>query len=273
MDSSDLAAVFTTDMFSNETGDNILAKTKGLHLVALAFAQEPVTIPAWKRVEDVGQRQLNVSANIDLTHGTANAQAERQRGGTFNLSVDADVTIGKKDISVIERVSGTFERQAPGAWKLIQVSCVEVSLTDASSQTVQVLEVTATVGGSMRLEITDPSALKDFQDGLPIFAPGEEVVVTVHVENQKDGIDRESVVYLHHDGMRERMFDDGPEGGHGDEVAGDGVFTASFTVDSDPGLKPFWIDALDAEIFQDETTENYNGEVWAIPYRVQVPAS
>ncbi|MCI0528782.1 MAG: hypothetical protein L0Y56_15190, partial [Nitrospira sp.] len=220
------------------------------------------TLPRWyRKITDIHRE-----VDIHIEDGLANVEVTVDLAGVLRLDINGDGLFGEKSIQSTAHRLAIFEKVRPRHWKLIKLSPLEFSLKDPAQQTVQIEEVAASVHGEVRWSVSDPTTLFEFPSGLPTFAPGEEVVVTAKIKNQdSEGAERPSVVYLHHDGRREPMFDDGT---HGDAVAGDGIFTKTKTVGPSLGFHHAAIDALDAEVFSDETTQNYNAAAWAIPYIV-----
>ena len=61
------------------------------------------------------------------------------------------------------------------------------------------------------------------------------------------------------------MFDDGT---HGDEVAGDGKYTNTWTIGSNARIyRHAAVDVLDAGCMQNEDEDDYNSVAWRIPYK------
>ncbi len=185
----------------------------------------------------------------------------------LRLDIDGDGSFGEKEFRVIARRRATFEREAPRHWRLTELSPVAFSLADPDRQTVRIERVAVSVGDQVRWEVSDPATRFAFPSGLPIFAPGEQVVVTARIANAgMDGLPRPSRVYLHYDHRRVKMSDDGHTGG--DAAAGDGVFTHTVEIGDTPGFHHAAIDALDAEVFADELTQNYNAAGLGMPVLV-----
>jgi hypothetical protein len=268
MDDEEHATLFSSDVFvGDEAGSDTLQGLSSQSSNNTSQDSSPSmeadsTLPQWyRRITDVHRE-----VDIHLEGGLAEIEVATGLAGVLRLDINGDGVFGEKAIQSTAHRLAVFEKVRPRHWKLIKLSPLEFSLKDPGQQTVHIEEVIASVNGEVRWSANDPTALFEFPSGLPIFAPGEEVVVTARVKNQDtDGTERASVVYLHHDGRREPMFDDGS---HGDAVAGDGIFTKTKTVGPSPGFHHAAVDALDAEVFSDETTQNYNAAAWAIPYIV-----
>ena len=160
-------------------------------------------------------------------------------------------------------------------WRLAAVSPIEFTMIDPARQTVAIHSVTLT-GAQAHVTITDPAALLSLGHStglLPLFREGETVKVEAAVTNTDHGYVPPTFVYLHapveehafpgaHDWIRIFMYDDGT---HGDTTAGDGTYTAEWTV---PVFSRHHIavDVLNSRCLQNETNDDYNSTTWAIPY-------
>lgn len=268
MDDEEHATLFSSDVF---VGDEVSTDTlQGLSSQSsnnasqgssLSFETDSA-LPRWyRKITDVYRE-----VDIHIEDGLAHVEVNTDLAGILRLDINGDGIFGEKEIQSTAHRLATFEKVRPRHWRLIELSPLEFSLKDPAQQTIQIEEVAASVNGEVRWSVNDPNTLFEFPSGLPTFAPGEEVVVTARIKNQNsDGTERASVAYLHHDGRREPMFDDGT---HGDTAVGDGIFTKTKTVGPSHGFHHAAIDALDAEVFSDETTQNYNAAAWAMPYIV-----
>jgi len=160
-------------------------------------------------------------------------------------------------------------------WRLAAVSPIDFEMIDPSRQTVTIHSVTLT-GEQTHVTITDPSALLSLgrRNGLlPLFREGETVKVEAAVTNTDHGYTPPTFVYLHapiaehafpgpNDWIRVFMYDDGT---HGDVTAGDGTFTAEWTV-KDFRWHHIAVDVLNSRCLQNQTNDDYNSTTWAIPY-------
>ena len=160
-------------------------------------------------------------------------------------------------------------------WRLAAVSPIDFEMIDPSRQTVTIHSVTLT-GERTHITITDPSALLSLgrTNGLlPLFREGEVVKVEAAVTNTDHGYAPPTFVYLHAPNVDEAfpgpsewirifMYDDGT---HGDVTAGDGVFTAEWTV-KNFRRHHIAVDVLNSRCLQNETNDDYNSTTWAIPY-------
>jgi hypothetical protein len=160
-------------------------------------------------------------------------------------------------------------------WRLVALSPAEFTLTQRSRQTVTIHSVTL-MSPRGKTTVTDPAALFGMRDGvnpLPAFRFGETVKVEARVTNSDTGYRPSEFVYLHvpinqrlspgpFDRVRMRMSDDGT---NGDASAGDGVYTAQWSV-QDVGRHHLAVDVLNARSLQNETEDDYNSTTWGILY-------
>jgi hypothetical protein len=165
-------------------------------------------------------------------------------------------------------------------WRLVAISPTEFRMTDPAKQTVGIESVRFT-GPNTDLEITDPAVLLRLRgdaNRLPVFHGGEEVKVEAKVTNTDTGFDPPTFVYLHVptsssicpgplERRRIRLRDNGT---NGDVTAGDGIFTAIWTV-RDAGVHHAAIDVINSRTLQNETDDDYNSTTWGIPY-VAIPS-
>ncbi len=167
-----------------------------------------------------------------------------------------------------------FVRVLPGHWNLTKISPVDVDLTDDTKQTVEILSVKASVGSSVVWESTSSSTLYNVPAGLPTFKPNDVVLVEAKISNSTTSTfcSPNTYVFLHRPGLlcpfgrcRDIMYDDGINGG--DKVAGDGIFSRTYTIGHHIGYHFAAVDVIDTETFMDQTT-NYNSTAWGMPYRV-----
>jgi hypothetical protein len=232
-------------------------------------------VPCWFRLIHVASR--NITINIE--NSVADVSVTKYIEGSFFIDVDGDYFFGTKRIEDIAKRYARFERDASHrwGWKLTEISPVEISLQDEESRTITIKRITAYVDGVVRWEVTNPETMFKFPDELPHFSPGEEVIVEAEIENIDAEGERESYVYLHYTTdvhkpgrifrhQRVPMYDDGT---HGDEVAGDGIFTGTYIMGNNTGYHHAAVDVLDKEMFDDEETQNYNTAAWAMPYIVE----
>ncbi len=160
-------------------------------------------------------------------------------------------------------------------WRLTAVSPIDFEMIDPARQTVAIHSVMLT-GEHTHITITDPAALLSLRRSdalLPLFREGETVKVEAAVTNTDHGYAPPTFVYLHapveehafpdaHDWIRIFMYDDGT---HGDATAGDGTYTAAWTV-KNFRLHHIAVDVLNSRCLQNQTDDDYNSTTWAIPF-------
>jgi len=160
-------------------------------------------------------------------------------------------------------------------WRLVAVSPVEFTMIDPARQTVAIHSVTLT-GEHTHVTISDPATLLSLGHTaglLPLFRVGETVKVEAGVTNTDHGFAPPTFVYLHapvndhafpdaHDWIRIFMYDDGT---HGDTTAGDGTYTAEWTV-GNLGRHHIAVDVLNSRCLQNQTDDDYNSTTWAVPF-------
>lgn len=261
VDDSQYKSLFESEAATEEDVEDGLQK---------ATEAASTTVPVrWHREKTAVTRTVDVH----LEAGRANAAMTLNYTGNFVLDLNGDTLFGVKPITAIGRRYADFavnnsEDLAIRRRSLVAISPAEFSLGDSTQQTIQIREVKAVVGGAVRMQITDPSVKLAFPSGLPTFATGEVMLLTATVENKNaDGTNRPSRVYIHWGKKRALMYDDGT---HGDVTAGDNIFSKEITVDgNNVGHHHSEIDAIDGAVFADETTPNYNSEIWGVPMIIE----
>ena len=226
--------------------------------------REAVLPVAWGR-RRIGppDRTVTIDQQGDIAHVTVESRIDGR------LYVDtSDDTIrnpGAKGFAHTLHRTATFAHDTTG-WHLTAISPADIVMTEADRQTVHIKSVVATVDGEPVAEITDPTAELAVPDGLPTLQPGDAVVVTATVAHDPGSVwVPDTFVFLHHNGHRDRMVDDGSGA---DAVAGDGLYTGSYTIGTRPGRRLAVVDAIDSVSLQNETDDDYAANGWAIPYRV-----
>lgn len=260
---------------------------------------DPIEVdrPRWVRHRHrTGDKRIAVEVDGDLAQVSKTLEVE----GKFLLDIDGDCKPGRKLIHERAFVNALYERARSDEdadkvlsldmallsdrvgpdlrprfprhrrhWHLVGISPVEFRLAREDAQTVEITDVVVSVDGTLLAHVTDPGEVLRLGDGIGALAGGESALVEVRVENfDAEGAPRPSRVFLHHRGHRMAMFDDGT---HGDWVPDDGVFANMLRVPERRGVHHFAVDVIDAEVFADETTPNYNSTMWGLPYLV-VPA-
>jgi hypothetical protein len=223
-------------------------------------------------------KHLSRDVNITIVGDTASVKVTDKISGNLYVDNTPDTIINpwhKPFNDTITRYA-EFVRVLPGHWNLTKISPVDVDLTDTTQQTVQIQKVTASVGNQVVWEAASSSALYAVPNGLPTFKPDDVVLVEAQISNSTNSTlcSPATYVLLHRPGpcffrrCRDVMYDDGTNGG--DKVAGDGIFSRTYTIGQHIGYHFAAVDVIDAETYMNDTTD-YNSTAWGIPYRV-VPA-
>lgn len=160
-------------------------------------------------------------------------------------------------------------------WRLVALSPARFTMIDPAKQTVEIQSVTVTTP-SGRIEVTDPVSLRSIRggaSGIPETLQGQTIKVEATVTNTDRTYRPSEFVYLHvpinarpfpgpFDHVRLRMRDDGQGG---DAKAGDGIYTALWTV-QDVGRHHLAVDVLSSRTLQTESGDDYNSTTWGLPY-------
>ncbi len=237
----------------------------------LTEAQEATLPVGW------GRRRLGVTEkdiDIHIEGNTAYVTITKRVEGTLYVDRTDDHIRNPGSKPIDDRVTKkAYFEKVFGHWQLLELSCVDIELTEQSKQTVSITSVEA-IGtnsqGAVTYTITSPSELMNISTELPTFLKGTEVKVIATVENSNQEWTPPVFVFLHYgkpfqNHKREQMFDDGT---HGDEVAGDGKYTNTWTIGSNASIyRHAAVDVLDAGCLQNEDEDDYNSVAWRIPYK------
>jgi hypothetical protein len=144
-------------------------------------------------------------------------------------------------------------------------------LTDTTKRTVNITEVSVSVNGTVKVDITDPTVFEQIVNGpgkenLPLFHRGDTVQVVAKVTNTTGTNDTPPTFAFmssfHADpnglGWRRMLMHDN----------GDGSFTLKW-VAQQTGRERIIVEGLDAQTFVTPTADDYRSNVWAIPYEIQ----
>ncbi len=265
--SSELFSVNLTD-----SEDTITATASAQSVQAGTYAAESGTCPTgiWIRGDF---KHLSRDVNITIAGDTASVKVTDKISGNLYIDNTTDNIINPWH----KPFNDTITRHAEfvkvlGHWNLTKISPVDVDLTDTTQQTVEILNVKASVGSNIVWEATSSSTLYDAPAGLPTFKPNDVVLVEAQISNSTTSTlcSPTTYVFLHRPGLclfgrcRDVMYDDGT---NGDVIANDGIFSRTYTIGSHIGYHFAAVDVIDAETFMYQAT-NYNSTAWGMPYRV-----
>ena len=157
-------------------------------------------------------------------------------------------------------------------WALVGITPQQYLATDPARRTVKITQVTVSVNGVIKIDVTDPTAFaKVLQnagkgDEVPAFHKGDTVKVVVKVANTT-GTNNTPPTFaflssFHADpnglGWRRMRMED----------QGDGTFSLRWVVQQ-RGRERVIVEALDAQSFVTPTADDYRANVWGIPYMIQ----
>ncbi len=289
------AETSTTSTVSGTDSETIASAIESSEFFAIDITDDKTLDgPVYNAVEEVQGSELSYAVE-----GVTGLPVAWGRGKIELLQRDIDVSItdNKASVAVSDYVSGilfvdttddgernawekpfedTLTRYAEftrmlNGWRLTKISPLDISLTDADQQTVQIQWIRALVDGEIVWESTFSADLFDVPEGLLTFLPQTEVLVEARVINTtSSGYEPESFVFLHHPRgplgrVRDLMFDDGT---HGDQTSSDSVFSRTYTIGQLPGRYFAAVDVIDSATFMDETAV-YNSTAWGMPYIVE----
>ncbi|MGH1365458.1 MAG: hypothetical protein ACRBF0_17985 [Calditrichia bacterium] len=179
--------------------------------------------------------------------------------------------IVRRNAIFVKRADTTTDRR----WKLAAISLGQGNSTPNASIRIQKVAIASSGGDST--VITDPlNTLLDTRDDVPTFMPGDEVTVTVYLENNTanpvaDSTGATETVLLHYGVNREHHARSRFEYRGVDPATGYNVYVGRWTI----GQRPFRayhaiFDAIDnGTIYDDDgNTYPYNSTTWSTPYIV-----
>lgn len=251
------------------TTDDASFAAAGPDLGAVAAADTVPLVHRWgRRFHPPTDRSREV--NVDGDTATV-IWALRFGDGEFLLDRTADGVANptSKPMDVTTFVSATLVRRAePDSagrrWRLVALSPARTVPTAADARTVAITEVTVTVNGATARTVTDVSRRHAVEGGLLDLEVGDEVTVTVALENTT-GHDNvpPTFVFLH--------LYDARVGARGwarvpMRRGEDGTWSLTWTVRHD-GRQRLIVDAIDSQTFHTDSEDDYRGEIWGVPYR------
>jgi|GEM_PF-4343839 len=229
-----------------------------------AFGSQKLSVadgqPCWRRKVDLSDSVKTIEI-LSETDTEVNVKVTVFVSGDLALSLDCffdpldPTSYGNKPFSVTATRFGKFSKNPLG---LVAVSPLEFDLTESTKQTVNIIQTDLIEGNGTVHTISDP-AIPTEVSALASFTEGDQVTIEVTLGNKNaDDTPRATRVFLHSPDMRGKLL----------MVQGlDGAFTSTITIPS-AGFHHLAVDALDEAVFVDETTDNYNGNGWLIPFQV-----
>ncbi|UCF41358.1 MAG: hypothetical protein JSW43_03230 [Gemmatimonadota bacterium] len=247
-------------------------------LAAAGAAAEEIAAPrAWGRRHGPPVQRL-ITIDVDTEAGTALVTKELVFEGQFLLDITADDVFNPtaKPLNHTLVQHAQFQRNDAASaeetgrrWRLVAVSPAEVVMTDPAAQTVDIVRLEVWVDGELYLEVEDPSQLFEVDGRVPHLQPEQEVTVKAWVDNSSTaGFTPPTFVYLHlfHASPDMRMWVRLPM----EQVVTDTdtYWTRGWVV-RHRGRERIAVDALDAGTFATQDGDDYNANIWGIPYIIE----
>ncbi|HET7790426.1 MAG TPA: hypothetical protein VFK78_06470 [Gemmatimonadales bacterium] len=235
-------------------------------------AVDTALVPSfWGRIRVVprGPRPI-IERDIVIVGDSATLALTVRFQGLFltDTSDDGIFNPGAKPMDVTMSQHAVLVRDAsrPHGWRAVALTPQNWVPTDPSRQTVAVDSVTVFRNDTALVTVTSADSLFDVVNRIPRFHLGDTVRVVATVSNSTGGpYTPPTFTFLHvrHADAtavrwhRVRMQDDG-----------NGTFERTWVVRR-TGRDRFGVDALDAATLELSTADNYRGNAWAIPYRIE----
>jgi len=157
-------------------------------------------------------------------------------------------------------------------WVLVGITPQQYVATDPARRTVKITQVTVSVNGVVKIDVTDPTAFAQVTRNLakhsgevPAFNKGDTVKVVVKVTHTT-GTNNTPPTFaflssFHADpnglGWRRMRMED----------LGEGTFSLRWVV-RQRGNERVIVEALDAQSFVTPTDDDYRANIWGIPYKI-----
>jgi hypothetical protein len=212
---------------------------------------------------------------INVENGVATVTKKLVFEGSFMIRDQGSESVVQKTMNetrvqtaVLQRLEQDEVNPESGRrhrWKLLEISPAEHYLTDETAQTVNIDSVEVLVNEQIVLTVRDPAELINVENRLTRLEKGSVVTVRAYVQND-DTVDgsADTFVYLH---LRCATPEVRVWGRRAMEFNQDlGAYVASWTV-YHRGRERIIVDAIDAKTFNPDDLDNYDANIWAIPYR------
>ncbi len=268
---------FFADDFGTEGATQGASPAPGPFAAAAAAAEEIAPPRAWGRRRGRPVRRV-ITIDVDPAAGTAQATKEVAFEGEFLLDITQDEQFNPTSKPLNETLvqHAQFRRVDPATaeetgrhWRLVGVSPAEWSLTDPSKQTVDIVRIEIWVDEQLFLEVDDPSQLFEVDGRVPRLHPEQVISVKAWVANTSDaGFVPPTFVYLHlfHASLEMRMWVRLPM--EMVETDSEPYWIRTWTV-RHAGRERIAVDALDAGTFATQDGDDYNANIWGIPYIIE----
>lgn len=246
-----------------------------------ATAAEIAPPRAWGRRHGPPVQRV-ITVDVDPEAGIAQVTKELVFEGEFLLDITQDDQFNptSKPLNQTLVQHAQFRRndaaraeETGRRWRLVAVSPAEVGLTDPLKQTVDIARLEVWVDGEPFLQVEDPSQLFEVDGRVPRLQPEQQVTVKAWVDNSSTaGFTPPTFVYLHlfHASLEMRMWVRLPMDVVVTEtdVGSDTYWTLSWMV-RHRGRERIAVDAIDAGTFATQEGDDYNANIWGIPYIIE----
>jgi hypothetical protein len=268
---ADFGAVGATSEFQNE-GEAWATSALGSPAVA-------VSVPEfWGRLRG---EPVTKTRTVTEKGDTAWASIRIDYNGAFLLDLtpgDGKLDVTSKPLVESMVQQARLEKGPPNEkgvrnWVLVGITPQQYVATDPAKQTVKITEVVVSVNGTVKIDITDPTAFERIMQtaakasgDLPLFHRGDNIKIVVKVANTT-GTNNTPPTFaflssFHADpnglGWRRMQMQDG----------GDNSYSLTW-VAQQTGRERIIAEALDAQAFVTPTADDYRSNVWAVPYQIQ----
>lgn len=263
--------------FSDEFGSSGVAQGASPAGAPSAAAEEIAPPRAWGRRHGPPVQRF-ITIDVDVEAGIAHVTKELVFEGEFLLDITQDDVFNptSKPLNQTLVQHAEFRRNSAAAfdetgrrWHLVAVSPAEVVLTEPDKQTVDIARLEVWVDGELFLEVEDPSQLFEVDGRVPRLHPEQEVTVKAWVDNSSmAGFTPPTFVYLHlfHASLDMRMWVRLPM----DRVVTDtDTYWQLSWVVRHRGRERIAVDAIDAGTFATPDGDDYNANIWGIPYIIE----
>ena len=216
--------------------------------------EDTATLPVWWWRTIDNYTSTTTITNYDGEYAEVSVEWDIDGTMYIDRTDDQQLNPDHKPLAMTAYVRGEFILVGD-EWVLDRISPLNYETT-GNEQTVGIVSVRVK-GDTFDRTYTDPEEMLRLED-LPLFQEGEHVTVTATTTNSSDeDWEPPSFAFIHHDRVRDNTT-----------YEGDGVFTKEYIIGASEGVHHGAADIIPAGTLQNETTDDYNSNVWAIPYHV-----